>query len=70
MAENFEASEDTAHRYMKLASNSARVRNLGDISLRKALEAISKEDKAASFDACGFLLFRRANWQRRRGMKR
>ncbi len=45
LAENFEASRYTAARYMQIASNSARVRNLGDISLRKALEAISKEDK-------------------------
>jgi hypothetical protein len=45
LAENFEAKRQTAQNYMLLASNSARVRNLGDISLRKALEAISKEEK-------------------------
>lgn len=44
LAKNFDASEDTAERYMKVASNSARVRNLEEPTLRKALEALSPPD--------------------------
>jgi hypothetical protein len=33
------------------------VSDLGEMSLRKALDEISKEEKAASFDACGFFCF-------------
>jgi ribonucleotide monophosphatase NagD (HAD superfamily) len=43
--ENFEASRRTAQNYMNLASKTQRVAFLGDVSLRKALEAISKEKK-------------------------
>lgn len=38
---NFDGSVDMAERYMKVAANSARVRNLEEPSLRKALEAVS-----------------------------
>lgn len=44
LSDNFRASEDTAERYMKVAANSARVRNFGSPSLRKALEAVSPPD--------------------------
>jgi ParB family chromosome partitioning protein len=43
LAANFNASEDTAERYMKVARNSARVRNLEEPSLRRALEAVSAD---------------------------
>lgn len=39
---NFDASEDTAHAYMKVARDSERARNLEEPSLRKALAAISR----------------------------
>jgi hypothetical protein len=42
---------------MRVASNTTRVSYLGEMSINKALEAISKEDKAASFDASGFFCF-------------
>lgn len=47
LAANFAASEDTAEGYMKVAANSERVRNLEEPSLRKALAAVSSEDKQA-----------------------
>jgi phage N-6-adenine-methyltransferase len=53
LAGNFEASEDTAERYMKVAANSARVRNLEEPSLRKALQAISGGNEGAHVGANG-----------------
>lgn len=43
VADNFDASEDTAERYMNVARNSARVRNLEEPSLRRALGAIADD---------------------------
>jgi hypothetical protein len=49
-------AQATAKRYIQLASNRTRVSDLGEMSLRKALDEISKEE-AASFDAHGFFCF-------------
>ncbi len=46
LAANFDASEATAERYMQVAANPARVRDLEEPSLRKALEAISDSGMA------------------------
>lgn len=40
VAENFDGSEDTAERFMRLAANSARVRNLDPPSIRAGLRAL------------------------------
>lgn len=45
---NFDASVDLANKYMRVAANSERVMNLGEPSLRKALEAISAEDQGSA----------------------
>jgi hypothetical protein len=42
---NFDASRQTARDYMRLASNWQRAANLNELSIRKALEAISKDEK-------------------------
>ena len=41
LAANFDGSESIARRYMQVASNRARVRDLEEPSLRRALEAVS-----------------------------
>lgn len=46
LAANFDGSEATAQRYMQVAANPARVRDLEEPSLRKALEAIAGGEMA------------------------
>lgn len=44
LAANFDGSEATAQRYMQMAANPARVRDLEEPSIRKALDAIAGKD--------------------------
>jgi hypothetical protein len=48
LAANFDGSDSIANRYMRVARNQARVPDLDSTSLRKALEAISKDNNGRS----------------------
>ena len=50
LAENFDASEDTAENYMRIASNSERVRNMDtpNLSLRSVLKRLDRVNREAA----------------------